>query len=67
MKIVPQELKNEVGPELLSMADFMAGGSLVIGSREAVELLTSIHYGVPIEKVRTLTGWMIERSLLRSS
>jgi hypothetical protein len=67
MKIVPQELKNEVGPELLSMADFMVGGSLVIGSREAVELLTGIHYGVPIEKVRTLTGWMIERSLLRSS
>ncbi len=66
LKIVPEDLKTEVGPELLSMADFIVGGSMIIGSREAVELLTSIHYEVDISKVRMLTGWMIEKCLLRS-
>jgi hypothetical protein len=28
--------------------------------------LASIHYGVEIGKVRVLTGWMIEKGLLRS-
>ncbi|MBN2253410.1 MAG: DUF4910 domain-containing protein, partial [Kosmotogaceae bacterium] len=66
IKTFPQNLKDELGIDFASIADFVVGGAAVIGGREAVELLASVHYRVEIEKVRVLTGWMIERGLLRS-
>jgi len=66
IKTFPQNLKDELGMDFGSIADFVVGGAAVVGGREAVELLASVHYRVEIEKVRVLTGWMIERGLLRS-
>ena len=66
IKTFPQELKDELEIDFASIADFVVGGAAVVGGREAVELLASIHYGVEIGKVRVLTGWMIEKGLLRS-
>ncbi|HPA00480.1 DUF4910 domain-containing protein [Mesotoga prima] len=66
IKTFPQELKDELEIDFASVADFVVGGAAVVGGREAVELLASIHYGVEIGKVRVLTGWMIEKGLLRS-
>jgi len=66
IRTFPQELKDELEIDFASIADFVVGGAAVVGGREAVELLASIHYGVEIGKVRVLTGWMIEKGLLRS-
>ncbi|MDK2943895.1 peptidase M28 [Mesotoga sp. HF07.pep.5.2.highcov] len=66
IRTFPQELKDELEIDFVSIADFVVGGAAVVGGREAVELLASIHYGVEIGKVRVLTGWMIEKGLLRS-
>ncbi|WP_333641491.1 DUF4910 domain-containing protein, partial [Mesotoga prima] len=61
IRTFPQELKDELEIDFASIADFVVGGAAVVGGREAVELLASIHYGVEIGKVRVLTGWMIEK------
>jgi len=66
IKTFPQELKEELAIDFASIADFVVGGAALIGGRESVELLASIHYDVAIEKVRVITGWMIDKGLLRS-
>ena len=66
IKTFPQELKEELAIDFASIADFVVGGAALIGGRESVELLASIHYDVEIEKVRVITGWMIDKGLLRS-
>lgn len=66
LRSVPEDLKTTIGTELASVAEFIVGGTAKIGGRESLELLAASHYGVDLPKVRALTGWLIEKGLLRT-